>query len=182
MIGAILLILASLYLANRSKKGGMVLHKYLLKVPVIGPVLTNIVIARLSRNFAQMMKAGMPINSIFETLSEDVLGNRYLEMQLGIAYQEILQGRSIADGFKKVKGYPPLLLGAIRNGEITGTLEDSFRRTADYYDSEVKRAVQTMLNAFEPMMIIMLGAVFGIIVLSILLPLYNVISGAGSAY
>ena len=76
---------------------------------------------------------------------------------------------------KKAGGFPALLLGAVRNGETTGTLDACFKRLGNYYDREAKRTVQTMIATIEPISIIMLGGIFGLIVLSILLPLYDVI-------
>jgi type IV pilus assembly protein PilC len=73
-------------------------------------------------------------------------------------------------------------MGAVRNGEETGTLDQAFKRLGDYFDQEVKRTVQALLAAIEPMAIISLGAVFGLIVLSILLPLYDVMGSMGNAY
>ena len=84
--------------------------------------------------------------------------------------------RSIAAGFEAAGGFPPLLLGAVRNGETTGTLDVSFARLGTYYNNEVKRSVQTMVNMIEPLSILFLGGVFGLIALSILLPLYDVMS------
>ena len=89
---------------------------------------------------------------------------------------------AIAEGFESAGGFPHLLLGAIKNGETTGTLGTSFTRLGDYYDREVKRVVEVMVNSFEPATILFLGGVFGIIVLSILLPLYDVIGQVGKAY
>jgi type IV pilus assembly protein PilC len=65
---------------------------------------------------------------------------------------------------------------------MTGTLDDSFNRLGDYYDIEVKRTVEGMISAIEPMTIILLGGIFGIIALSIMLPLYDVIGQVGQAY
>ena len=76
----------------------------------------------------------------------------------------VQEGRQIAEGFEMVNIFPPLLFGAIRSGETTGALDDSFKRLGDYYDGEVKRTVQAMINAVETVTIIFLGAVFGIIV------------------
>jgi type IV pilus assembly protein PilC len=73
-------------------------------------------------------------------------------------------------------------LGAVRNGEETGTLDAAFKRLGDYFDQEVQRTVQALVSAIEPMAIIGLGAVFGLIVLSILLPLYDVMGSMGKAY
>jgi type II secretory pathway component PulF len=167
--------LTLLYGFQKTKRGSILFHRLLLQVPIVGVIARNIAIARLSHNFATMHASGMTIGSIFEILAGNVLGNRYLEKKLGQAYAEIQRGRSISAGFEAAGAFPPLLLGAIKNGETTGTLDSSFHRLGDYYDGEVKRTVQVLVNALEPLTIIMLGAVFAIIVLSIMLPLYDVI-------
>jgi type IV pilus assembly protein PilC len=163
------------YLVQRTDKGGVLLHRLALRLPIIGSLISNIAMARLSHNFATMYQAGMSINRIFEIFSENVLGNRYLEKLLKKAFESVQQGDSISDSFEKAGGFPPLLLGAVRNGEATGTLDISFERLGNYYDREAKRTVQTMIAAIEPISIIMLGGIFGFIVLSIMLPLYDVI-------
>jgi type IV pilus assembly protein PilC len=73
-------------------------------------------------------------------------------------------------------------VGGIRHGEVTGSLEDSFKRMGEYYDGEVKRSVEVVVNAFEPLVMLCLGGVFGLIILSIMLPLYDVLGGLGQAY
>jgi type IV pilus assembly protein PilC len=165
----------AVYVLQRTEKGGVLFHRHILNLPVIGGVISNIAMARLSHNFATMYQAGMSINGIFEILSSNVLGNRYLEMLLKKAFDAVQRGDAISDGFDRAGGFPPLLLGAVRNGETTGTLDVCFERLGAYYDREAKRTVQTMIATIEPMSIIMLGGIFGFIVLSILLPLYDVI-------
>ena len=164
------------YLYTKTPKGQIQFHKYMLKLPLFGSILDNIAIARLSHNFATMYTAGMTINNIFEILSDKILGNRYLEQQLSIAFEDIQRGESISDAMEATNGFPTLLIGAIRNGETTGTIDDAFRRLGTYYDKEVKRNVETMINALEPLSIIILGGIFGLIALSIMLPLYDMIS------
>jgi type IV pilus assembly protein PilC len=161
---------------RKTKSGIIFLQQYMLKIPIVGHVATNIAMARLSQNFATMYAAGVTLHNIFEILADNVLGNRYLEGRLEAAYVEIQRGRSIASGFEAAGGFPPLLLGAVRNGETTGTLDVSFARLGNYYNNEVKRSVQTMVNMIEPLSILFLGGVFGLIALSILLPLYDVMS------
>ncbi len=175
VLGGIFVCITILFLFYKTKKGVFLFHKFLLKVPIIGSIAENIAIARLSHNFATMYQSGMNLNNIFEILSDNVLGNRYLEAMLKRAFQEIQRGQPIADGFETAGGFPPLLVGAVKNGELTGMLDDAFNRLGDYYDGEVKRSVQAMVNAIEPATTIFLGAVFAMIVLSIMLPLYDVI-------
>jgi type IV pilus assembly protein PilC len=129
-----------------------------------------------------MFSAGMLLGSIFETLSRHALGNRYFEEKLRVVHRRIEQGEPISLAFENVEGFPSLLLGALRNGETTGTLDKTLNRLGDYYDTEVKRSVQALVSAIEPMTIIILGGIFGLIVLSILLPLYDVLGEFGKAY
>lgn len=176
------LLAGLLFLYQRTEKGGIRFDSWLLRLPLLGQVLRNISLARLCHNFATMFGAGMAIQQIFSTLADNGLGNRYLESRLKVVYKEIESGESIAGSFDAAGGYPSLLLGAIRNGEATGTLDQSFQRLGDYFDIEVKRTVEALLSAIEPMAIIALGAIFGLIVLSILLPLYDVMGAMGKAY
>jgi type IV pilus assembly protein PilC len=170
------------YLYQKTDSGRQVVHRHLLSLPVIGSIARNIALTRLCHNFATMFSAGMTIGYIFQTLSNRTLGNRYLESRLAAAHQEIERGESIARAFEKAEGFPSLLLGAMHNGETTGTIDESFKRMGEYYDREVKRTVQVLVGAIEPVAIFSLGGIFGIIVLSILLPLYDVMGQLGKAY
>lgn len=170
------LLVISFLAFGKTRQGKVLIHQYMLKIPVFGLVATNIVMARLSRNFATMYSAGMNLHKIFEILTDNILGNLYLEGRLEKAYEEIQKGRTISDGFDKAGGFSPLLLGSIRNGETTGTLDVSFARLGNYYNNEVKKSVQTLVNLMEPLSIVFLGGAFGLIALSILLPMYDVIS------
>jgi len=173
---------AAIALVSRTPRGRVLLHRALLRVPIVGNIAGKIAFTRLSRNFATMYESGMPLASIFELLCDDVLGNSYLEDRLGATFEEIQHGRSLAEGMEAAGGFPTLLVGAVRNGETTGTLGRAFNRLSDYYDAEVKKAVASLLAAVEPITITLLGGVFGIIILSILLPLYDVISEVGKTY
>jgi type IV pilus assembly protein PilC len=179
---ALAVLPVALYGFQKTRTGGLLFHRSILKIPLAGPILVNIAMARLSHNFATMLGAGMAIPQIFSALTDHALGNRYLEDRLASVYKEIEGGATIAAAFESADGFPSLLLGAVRNGEETGTLDKAFKRLGDYFDLEVQRTVQTLVGAVEPMAIICLGAVFGLIVLSILLPLYDVMGAMGKAY
>jgi type IV pilus assembly protein PilC len=182
LAGGALLTAGVCYGYYQTDAGRLAVHRLMLSFPVLGPVVRNIALTRLCHNFATMFSAGMTINRIFQALSSHAMGNRYLESCLAAAHQEIERGESIAGGFEKAGGFPSLLLGAIRSGETTGTIDDSFRRMGEHYDREVKRNVQVLVNSIEPIAILCLGGVFGVIVLSILLPLYDVMGELGKAY
>jgi type II secretory pathway component PulF len=182
LLGGVILAFIAFFLYHRTPGGAVKTHEYLLKMPVLGDILANVAYARLCHHFATMHETGMNVKSIFDILQDNALGNRYLEDRIRLAYGLIQQGQPIADSFRSAGGFPPILLGAVKNGEITGTLDSSFNRLGDYFDREVKRAVHVMTNTFEPLAIMVLGGVFGLIVLSILLPLYDVIGEIGKTY
>ncbi|MFY9943506.1 MAG: type II secretion system F family protein [Desulfobacterales bacterium] len=176
------LLVVGFIVVRKTGGGAIFLDRLLLRLPLAGPIAVNIVMARLSHNFATMYHAGMNIHHIFEILSRDVLGNRFVEIRVAQAYREVQGGKPLAAAFERAGGFPPLLLGAIRNGESTGTLDEAFNRLGDYYNGEVKRTMQLLVNALEPISIMALGGIFGLILLSILLPLYDVIGEFGKAY
>ena len=167
---------------QKSRRGALLIHRWILKIPLLGTIIQNVAMTRLCHNFATMLASGVSIQYIFEILSTNALGNRYLEDRMKRAFRAIEGGESIAGGFETAGGFPSLLLGAIRNGEETGTLDDTCHRLGDYFDGEVKRAVQSLTSAIEPLTLVALGGVFGLIVLSVLLPLYDVMAGMGNAY
>ena len=171
-----------LYLLGRHRKGAIVLQKYLLRIPWIGRIIHYTAMARLCHYFGAMHNSGMSINAIFEILTNGVIGNKYLESRVAKAHEVIQLGSSIADSFKNVSDFPALLISGIKNGETTGMLDDALTRLGNYYDEEVKRSVQTMLSNIEPLTIILMGGVFGVIILSILLPLYDVFGQIGQSY
>jgi type IV pilus assembly protein PilC len=182
LVSAMFLVAGAFYCYYQTDSGRLAVHRLVLSVPVLGAIVRNIALTRLCHNFATMFAAGMTISSIFEALSNKAMGNRYLESRLAAAHQEIERGESIAGGFEKAEGFPSLLLGAIRSGETTGTIDESFRRMGEHFDREVKRSVQVLINSIEPIAILSLGGIFGVIVLSIMLPLYDVMGELGKAY
>jgi type IV pilus assembly protein PilC len=182
MLGLSIAILIGVTLTLRHKRGRVLLHQVFLHMPIAGNVAKSIALSRMTRNFATMYESGMNMKTIFGILTDDVLGNKYLEEELAHAYTAIEQGKSIADAIESTGAFPPLLLGAIRNGESTGTLGDVLARLSEYYDVEVKKTVDTLLSALEPLVIVALGTVFGVIILSILLPLYGVVGEMGQSY
>lgn len=165
------------YLVVKTPRGRIAWDRSLLKLPLVGKVIHQVALTRLTKNFAVMMKGGLPVNRIFDILIAGVLGNRYLEGQLQIAQDYLQTGLRLSESFERVGGFPVLLIGEIRNGETSGTLEQSFERVTRYFDNETNRAVKGMLAAFGPAVVVVLGVIFGVVILSILLPLYDVIGG-----
>ncbi len=167
---------------RKTGSGRMATDRWLLRFPVIGPIAYRVCLSRLCRNFATMLEAGMNLNIIFSTIARNTLGNRHLEERLQEVQREVERGESLSEAFERIGAFPSLLIGALRSGESTGTIDIAFRRMGEYYNREVERGVQVLLGFIEPAAIVCLGGIFGLIVLSIFLPLYDVLGRVGSSY
>ncbi len=180
--GVITGTIIAFFLVKRTKWGAIKYDMILLKLPIIGRVILNSCLSRIGHYFSVMLEAGMTLVTIFELMTDGIIGNKYVEIQLAEAFEHIKHGKQFFEAFNKGKSFPDLFLGAIKTGEQAGRLVDTFKRLGIYYDKEVKRSVKSLLAVFEPATIIFLGLFFGTIILAILSPLYDVISHIGKAY
>ncbi|MBC7358899.1 MAG: type II secretion system F family protein [Desulfacinum sp.] len=176
LTAALILSGAGFLLWSRTESGRLTLDKWLLHLPFLGPVLLHVAMCRLCVHFSMMLEAGMTVGTIFEILTGGALGNRYLEKDVARIHQEVLAGRTLYQAFSTSRIYPDLVLGGLRTGEMTGTLSETFRKLGAYYDKDVTRQMKALTAAFEPASLLLLGGVFGAIILAILLPLYDVFS------
>jgi len=181
VIKIVFVFLFILFLTVRSPQGKKLLHKYILNIPTVGDIIRGIVFSRLCKNFAVMYAAGVSIKEIFEILV-NALGNVYIEEKIALVYEYIQSGSQLSEAFESVGIFPAFFVGAIRNGELTGTLEEAFKRLGQFYDKEAKDRVQILLSTIEPITMIILGGVFGLVAISILFPLYNLIGSFGKSY
>lgn len=164
-----------IYLFQRTEKGGVQFDWGLLKLPLLGQVLRNIALARLGQNFVIMSSAGIAARTIFNLLAKNGVGNRFLEFRLRAALKTLQPDESIAAAFDAAGGYPAVLLNVFRSAETQDNLDQSFRQLGERCDGEVQRTVQRILNVFEPITIVLLGVVFGVIAVSVLLPLCDIV-------
>jgi len=173
------LLFFSLFVIKNTKKGALWFDRWFLSLPLAGPVAAEIAYTRLCRNFSLMMRTGMTINKIFDILCRGVLGNLYLEARLRHAHNYLQRGMKLSDAMERAGGFPLLLIGSVRSGETTGSLEEAFGRLAKFYDEGVDRTIKAAISAMGPILTVVLGGIFGVIILSILLPLYDVLGTSG---
>ncbi len=182
IISSIAGLAIAFFLAKKTRWGSVKYDQFLLKLPLVGRIVLNSCLSRIGHYFSVMLEAGMTLVSIFELMTDGIVGNKYVEIQLGDAFEQIKQGKQFFEAFKMGKSFPDLFLGAIKTGEQAGKLADTFKRLGVYYDKEVKRSVKFLLAAFEPAVIVFLGVFFGIIIIAILSPLYDVIGKIAKVY
>lgn len=146
-----------------------------LHLPVTGPVLQKIIMARFARYFALMYQTGIPILDAIKSC-QDIVGNRVVADGLERAWQQINAGESMSESFHNLGLFPPLVVRMIRVGEGTGALDNSLLNISYFYDRDVKDSVEKMLKMIEPALTVVLGGLLAMIMFSVLGPVYDTLS------
>jgi len=144
-----------------------------LKMPLFGSLIRKIAIARFSRTLGTLLKNGVPLLNALDIV-KNVVGNKILEQTIEDARTHIGEGSTIHDPLKRSGVFPPIVIHMIFVGEKSGTLEEMLNKVADTTDNEINSVVNTLTSLLEPIMIVGLALVVGFIVLSILLPIFEI--------
>jgi type IV pilus assembly protein PilC len=146
-----------------------------LGVPVVGPILKKIILSRFANTFAMLYAAGIPvIEAIRKT--QDVVGNQVVHQALLRVEQAIRDGQNIAGAFHDVGLFPPLVVRMLRVGETTGGLDKALLNVSYFYNRDIKESVAKAQALIEPMLTVCMGALLGWIMLSVIGPIYDVVS------
>ena len=144
-----------------------------LKLPVFGLLLRKIAVARFSRNFSDMIGAGVPILKALQIVGE-TSGNWVIEEALQKVAESVREGNSLAGPLLDQPVFPPMVTQMIAVGEEAGSLEVMLDKIADFYDQEVEAATEQLTAMIEPLMVAFLGVVIGSMVVALYLPIFNI--------
>src|SRR5689334_3403083 len=162
-------------LIRRDPKGRYALDKFMLAVPVLGPVLRKIAVARFTRTLGTLITSGVPILEGL-AITARTSGNAVLEVALMKVRKAVEEGRTIVDPLKESGVFPNMVTQMIGVGEATGAMDAMLQKIADFYEDEVDAATKNMLTLLEPIMIGFLGIVVGGIVISLYMLLFSMIA------
>lgn len=160
---------------KRSDSARLLFDGWKLRVPLIGPVLHKIILARFATFFGLMYGSGITILECIR-LSEGIVANRMVAAGLRRAAQLISDGQSVTQAFQNTGIFPPLVLRMLRVGESTGSLDGALRNVSYFYNREVKELIERVQALIEPAMTVTLGLLLGWIMLSVLGPIYDTMS------
>ncbi len=155
--------------------GRLKVDRLLLKVPVLGDVLRKSAVSRFTRTLGTLVSSGVSILDGLE-ITARTAGNRVVQDAIMESRASIAGGDTIAAPLKKSGVFPPMVISMISVGEQTGGLDEMLSKIADFYDDEVDAAVGNLLSLLEPMMIVFLGVVVGGMVVSMYLPIFDMIN------
>jgi len=158
-----------------TEKGRRVVDSLMLKLPVLGPILRKIAVARFCRTLSTLMASGVPILDGLD-ITARTAGNAIIEDAIQSTRKSIERGETIAAPLKETGVFPGMVVQMIGVGEATGALDTMLSKIADFYEEEVDTAVAGMLTLLEPVMIAFLGGVVGGIVIAMYMPIFGLIS------
>jgi type IV pilus assembly protein PilC len=151
------------------------IDRYKISMPLLGPILRKIILSRFAQSFAMMYASGITVLDAIRSC-EEIVGNKPLEQALKSAGQQIAEGKNLTAAFQDLDLFPPLVIRMMRIGENTGALDTALLNVSYFYNREVKESIAKVQAMIEPALTLVLGAILGWVMLSVLGPVYDAIS------
>ena len=163
------------FLLRNSPRARFLADGYKLKVPLIGPVLHKIILARFVTFFALMYASGITILDCIR-LCEGIVNNQQVALALRQVRQLISEGQGVTAAFQTTGMFPPLVIRMLKVGESTGALDNALRNVAYFYNRDIDDMIGRVQSLIEPVMTVVLGAILAWIMISVLGPIYDTIT------
>jgi type IV pilus assembly protein PilC len=161
--------LAQLY---RNPRGKRFFHRTILQIPIIGPVMRKIAVARFTRTLGTLLQSGVPILDALEIVAKTA-GNVIVTDGIMYTRAKISEGRTMAEPLAETKIFPGMVVQMISVGEQTGALDQMLNKIADFYEDEVDVAVGALTSMLEPIMMVGIGGMVGVVLISMYLPIFS---------
>jgi type IV pilus assembly protein PilC len=158
-----------------TKRGSEIWDRYKLKLPIFGPLVHKICMTRFSRTFAQLIRSGVPILEVMEIVGE-TSGNHVIAVAIKGVSQDVERGEHLTNALSKQSIFPPMMLRMVSAGEATGKIDVMLEKMADFWDEEIEATLDALTSLIEPLLIVVLGVIVGGIVISMYMPLFDLIS------
>lgn len=173
-VGASVAFFGALAMFKKTDKGAYLYDATFLKMPVFGPLYRKVALARFSRTFATLIRAGVPIMGTLDIVA-DTAGNRVVAEAVLASRESVRAGNMLSEPLEDSPVFPPLVVRMIAIGERSGALETLLEKIAEFYDGQVKAAVKSLTSMIEPILITVMGVMVGGVVLSVFMPILDVV-------
>jgi type IV pilus assembly protein PilC len=165
-------------LYRKSKGGRRKTDALALKLPIFGPLLKKVAVARFTRTLGTMITSGVPILDALEIVAR-TSGNVILEEVILDVRGSIAEGQTISEPLSETEIFPSMVVQMISVGEATGALDTMLEKIADFYDDEVDTAVAALTSMLEPLLMVFLGGAIGGLVIAMYLPIFQMAAAMG---
>jgi type IV pilus assembly protein PilC len=173
-IGGVVLFFILLKVLRKTGPGAYATDWALINMPPLGDLFRKASVSRFARTFGTLLSSGVPILQALQ-ITRDTIGNTILMRAIDVVHDRVKEGEGIAGPLEGTNVFPVMVTSMIEVGEETGQLHDMLNRVADTYDEEVDNAVAGLTSIIEPVMIVFLAVVVGVIVIALFLPIVRII-------
>jgi type IV pilus assembly protein PilC len=175
--GAILFYFFLRYI--KTPKGKYQWHSFLLRIPVLKVIIIKIAVSRFARTFASLTSAGVTVLDALQ-VTGGAIGNKVIEKELIEAANEVRAGKPLSEPMGRSKVFPPIVAQMLAVGEETGQIDTILVKVAEFYDEEVDTVIDSLSSIIEPVMIIVLGSIVGVIAASVMGPIASLSQNVGN--
>jgi type II secretory pathway component PulF len=163
-----------------TEEGRRRLDHWQMNIPVIGKVVKLNLFGQFARTLSTLLENGVPVLTALK-ITEQVISNRLLKAAIAKTRDAVTDGKTLAQPLAASKLFPQLMVDLVKIGEETGNVPGALRNVADTYEGELNISLRVMMNLIEPVLIIVMALGVGFLLLSVLLPMFRLISNIGSA-
>lgn len=162
-----------------SEKGKLALDNFVLKVPLFADVVKTLMTARLCRALSTLLSSGVLMIESME-ITNRILGNTVIMQKMEEAIENLKQGRSLTQSIGDMQYFPPLAVSMIKTGEESGSIDETLKKAAAFFEGQLEEKIQKLTTFIEPLIMIALGGVVAFIILSVLYPMISVYQNISS--
>lgn len=163
----------------KTPAGKLKFHGWLLKIPVIKTIILKVAIARFARTFASLMSAGVSVLDSLQ-VTGNAIGNKVIEAELKEAAKAVKNGKQLSEPLSNSPHFPPIVSQMLAIGEETGQIDTILIKVADFYEEEVETTIDGLSSLIEPLMIVVLGSIVGLIAASVMGPIASLSKNIGN--
>ena len=164
-------VAGGLWLVSKTRRGGYIIDSIKLRTPIFGSLLNQSILNKFSKTLGILLNAGVPVIESMNLIAK-IVSNRVYEVAIGDATEYIRDGFNITSALRRTEVFPPILLQLSATGEETGELDTLLDKAADYYYKQVNALVERMTTLIEPILILMVGIIIGVMVVITYLPVF----------
>jgi type IV pilus assembly protein PilC len=164
-------IIAVLWTWSKTPSGAYARDWMKLSVPVFGPIMKKATISRQNRTLGILLKSGLPILDALE-LTRGATGNEVLSRALAQVKERVAKGEELTPAFRSTRCMPEMVLQLMATGEESGQVEAMMIKSSEFYDRQVEASIQGLTSLIEPLLIVVVGIIVGIVVVTMFLPIF----------
>lgn len=169
-----LTVLGFFFFFKKSRTGKLIKDKIKLSLPIVKNVTIDSLSTRFAASFSILVGSGMTLIDVLSSLKK-IINNSIVDERFNKAIEEVEQGKRISRSIERMDVFPKMLIEMLNVGEQSGTLEETMKQASDYYEDRLSSSLSRLTASIEPIIIIIMGLLIGIIILAILLPMISIL-------